>query len=160
MEATTMDATGATGEPKTETVTPETAGAKAPVVEALKEVGCFGLGLAALAVEGTGWLLKSATRKGKEVAPSVAKPFKSAGAKMEDAMGGVGAGLKDVGRAVGRRAEAVEHAMDERISAAVERAGAPVLAEVTELKARIAELTNKLDSLQTRREKQEKPPQS
>ena len=40
-----------------------------PVVNALKDLGFFGLGVAALALEGTGWLMDTATKKGKESPP-------------------------------------------------------------------------------------------
>ena len=123
----------------------------------MKDVGWFSLGLVALAVEGTGWLIKSATQKGKDVAPAVAKPLKTAGSSVEQALGEVGAGLKGVGQAVGKRAEAVEHLVDERVAAAIERSGAPLLAEMGELKNRLEDLTKKIESLQNKREKPEKP---
>lgn len=157
MDATTMNETGAAGLPATGTSAAETADAPTPVITALKDVGWCSLGLVALAVEGTGRLISSATKRGKDLAPSVAKSFKTAGTNVEEALGGAGSGLKRVGRVVGKRAEAVEHAMDERIAAVVERAGAPVMVEMGELKARVEELSKKIDHLQTRREKPEKP---
>jgi hypothetical protein len=143
-----MDATGTAGLPRIET-TPAGPGGSAPIADALKGIGWFSLGLVALAAEGTGWLVKAATEKGKQVAPSVAKPLRTAGNTVEEAFNEAGTRLKGVGKAVGRGAEAVEHAMDERIAAVAERVSAPVRAEIGELKARIDELSKRIENLQT-----------
>jgi len=71
---------------------------------------------------------------------------------VEEALGGVGARLKGVGKVVGRRAGAIEHAVDDRIAAAAERAGAPLASEMGELKTRVDELSKKIESLQARRD--------
>jgi polyhydroxyalkanoate synthesis regulator phasin len=157
MEATTttMGTAGEAAIPETVTPADESVSGSAPLATALKGVGWFSLGLAALAVEGTGRLIKAATQKGRDVAPSVAKPLKTAEDKVEGALGDVGARLRGVGRAVGKGAGAVEHAMDERIAAAVQQAEAPVLAEIGDLRGRIEDLTKKIESLQSRRGKQE-----
>ncbi len=85
----------------------------------------------------------------------MAKPLKAAGNTVEEKLGEVGSGLRGVGRAFGKQAQAVEQAMDERIAAAVERASGPVVTEISELKARIQELSSKVENLQTRRERPE-----
>ena len=149
MDATTMEAAPL---PPVEAAGEAPAAAAAPVWKVLQGAGWFGLGLIALAVEGTGWLIKKATQKGKQVAPSVAKPIKAAGGSVEEALGGVGARLKGVGKVVGRRAGAIEHAVDDRIAAAAERAGAPLASEMGELKTRVDELSKKIESLQARRD--------
>ena len=106
--------------------------------------------MVALAVEGAGWLAKAATTKGKDVAPVVAKPFKKAESKVEDALGEVGTRLKGAGQ---KSAEAVERAMDERIAAALDRAGTPLMAEIGHLKGKVEELSKKIEALQSKREK-------
>lgn len=152
-----MDPTGPTGQATTETPAVEARGEPGALVTALKGAGWFSLGLVALVAEGTSWLAKAAVQKGREVAPEAAKTFKTAGTTVEGTLGEMGARIKGVGQVVGKRAEAVEQAIDAKIAAAVERVGAPVLAEMTELKARIDELSQKIETLQTRREKHEKP---
>jgi len=154
MDGTTIETVGPVG-PVTIEVGPVAANA-APVVNILKGVGWFGLGVIAYAVEGTEWLIKTATDKGKEIGPSVAKPIQAAGDAVEETLGDVGTRLKDVGMVVGRRAEAIERAMADRFAAVVERAGAPIVAEVGELKARVEELSKKIEDLQTKRDKPEK----
>ena len=65
---------------------------------------------------------------------------------------------KGVGQAFEKGSGAVAHAMEDRIAAAVQRAGAPVLAEISDLKARLEDLTQKIEHLQTSRP--EKPDRS
>jgi polyhydroxyalkanoate synthesis regulator phasin len=131
------------------------ADAAQPVIDALKGVGWFGLGLVALAVEGTGWLVKAAVEEGKKVAPSVTEPLKTAGDNVEEAIGEMGTCLKNMGQAAKKSATAMGHSMDERIAAAVRNAEAPVLAEMSALKAQIEELTAKIEGLRAKREQAE-----
>ena len=156
MDATTMETGGPVALPKIEGPAAEAPGT---IVNALQSAGWFGLGLIAYAVQGTGWLIKATTEKGREVAPTIATPFKAAGETVEEALGGVGSRLKSMGQAVGKSAEAVEQAIDDRIAAVVQRTGAPLLSEMNELKSRVEELSRKIENLQTKRDRPEKSAQ-
>lgn len=149
MDATMMEGTGPAALP-TENASRGTQAAE-HVVNALQNAGWFGLGLIAYAVEGAGWMAKQVTEKGREVAPAVAKPLKAAEGTVGEALGEVGAKLRNVGQAMGRRAEAMERAVDDRIANAAQQAGAPLMAEMGELKNRLDELSKKIEAMQGKR---------
>lgn len=152
METTTMDAAGSTGIPTTEVSAADAGSTLRPMLGALHQVWWFSLGLVVVAGEQTARLVKTAVARGKDVEPSVSGTFKKAG-------GGLSGALKGVGGRLGKGAEAVEGALDERIAAAMARAGVPIMTEMQQLKTKVEELTTKVETLQTKRERAERPSQ-
>jgi polyhydroxyalkanoate synthesis regulator phasin len=161
MEATTV---GALGNPEVaaaiEVPQAETGARPRPVVKALHHAWWFSLGLVVVAGEQTVKLVKAAVARGKDMEPSLKPPFQKAERGLSEALTGVGTRLKGVGSLLGKKAGAVESALDERIAKALTEAGAPLMTEMEELKRKVEELATKLEGLQTKREKPERASRS
>lgn len=142
-----MDAVAQTSAPATET--PPVSEASKPAIKSLLQpmtytlerlsglvrwIWHFDLGAAVLVGEQTARFVKAAVEKGKEVEPSLTKPFKKAEDSVSGALGEVGARLKGI-------AKPVAPSEDKRLDA-----------EVSELSARINELTQRIESLQARQD--------
>jgi poly(hydroxyalkanoate) granule-associated protein len=152
MNATTMGATGETGTPIAEI-------RKEAMQEAnpLRSIWWFGLGAIAFAGAFSAQLVSSLVQRGKEVEPRLSKPLKRAEEGVSGAITGAGTRLKELGGTVGRGAQKVEGAVEERIAAAFECAQAPLRKEVQDLTQKVEELRAKLDQFQAKA--QEPPPE-
>lgn len=151
MEATTAGISGTPGMPAIEVPRVETGTTVESVLKALHHVWWFGLGLAVVTGEQAVKLARTAVDRGRSVEPSLKPPLQKAERGLSDALAGVGTRLKEVGSRLGKGAEAVESAMDERVAAALAHAGAPLMTQMEELKDRVEELTAKVESLQAKR---------
>lgn len=136
MEATTMDKAA----PRSASVTesPASMGESlfvpvAKVGEFLRWIWWLDLGAVALVGEQTARLFKAIVAKGKEVEPSVLKPFQKAESAINEAIGEVGSRLN----VTAKPAETIEDT--------------PLIVEMRELSAKVNELAQRIDDLQIKK---------
>jgi hypothetical protein len=143
MSATTMDAAVLTSAPATE-VPPATDAGKPVISRLLKPVTAvlgggldaalwiwhFELGAAVLVGEQTARFVKAAVERGKEVEPSVTKPFRKAEESVSEALGDVGTRLKGMAKPA--------------------PANEDLRLELRELSSRIDGLTQRIEGLQAK----------
>ncbi len=118
------------------------------ITDALRGVWWAALGLVAVTGEGTGRLVGTLVRKGKEVEPAVLERTKRAADTVDEVVEDVGTRVKGFAGKVGRGAEAAEAAMDEKVGAALKKMGFPTKEEVQELAAKLDALTTRLEEMQ------------
>jgi poly(hydroxyalkanoate) granule-associated protein len=152
MNANTIGATGEMGTPTTESHKEATEAASS-----LRSIWWFGLGAVAFAGAFTAQLVNSLVQRGKEVEPQLGSPLKKAEEGVSEALAGAGTRLKEFGGTLGRGAQKVETALEERIAAAFQSAQAPLRKEVQDLTQKVEELRAKLDQLQP---KGQEPPEN
>lgn len=153
MSTTTMDAVALTSPPVTETPptteAPPTSEASKPAAKSFLRpvadvlgvvpaaalwVWRFDVGATVLIGEQTARFVKAAVDRGKEVEPSIIKPFKKAEHSVTGALDEVGERLKGIGKAA-------TPSTDNRLEV-----------EVHELSERINELTQRIESLQVKQD--------
>jgi polyhydroxyalkanoate synthesis regulator phasin len=150
MNATTVGAGTPAG-------TAETQGAtKKGVIAPLRGVWWFSLGAAAVAGAFVGNVVKTLVQRGKEVEPHISAPLKMGEGGVTEILSGAGTKLKGFSTTLGRGAQKVEGAVEERIAAVLERTQQPVRTEIQELAKKVEELAGKVAQLEAKG--QEPPP--
>lgn len=112
------------------------------IADALHQAWLASLGLVAVAAEETGHLLGTLVAKGKEVEPGIIEQGKKLSQEVSQAVGDMGAKLKNF---VGRMPGGAEAAIDERVASALDRMGFPRKEELEALSAKIDALTARLE---------------
>ena len=152
MNATTIGASAA-GVPAGET---QRATVTRTVGQSLRGVWWFGLGAAAVVGAFAGTIVKTLVERGKQVEPQVSAPLKMAEGGVTEMFTGAGSKIKELGSNIGRGAQKVEGAFEERIAAVLERTQQPLRNEIQELAKKVEELSGKVAKLES---KEEAPPQ-
>jgi len=116
-----------------------------PVVDALRQIWLAGLGALASAGQQGERLFHTLVEKGKEYEPIVYEHGKKAGEEMKHLAGEVGTRLKGL-------AGKAEDALDDKISAALQRMGFPTKDDIAALSQKIDELTARFDQMRADRQ--------
>jgi len=159
MEAA-MNAAGSADRTAAEVPQVTTESATQAVLGALHQAWWFTLGLVVVAGEGTAKLAKTAVERGKNVEPSLKASLQKTEGGLSDALTGVGSRLKGVGSRLSKGGEVLGDVLDERIATAMARAGAPLLDEMHDLKAKLEDLAGKVEQLSAKKPEHEKAEKS
>ena len=133
-----------TTEPPDEEKTGAPEPATEPVVDALRQVWLAGLGALAATGQQGERLFHTLVEKGREFEPTVHEHGKKAGQEMKHLASEVGARLKGL-------AGKAEEALDEKVSAALQRMGFPTKEDLAALSQKIDQLTARLEQMQAER---------